>query len=89
MLIHEEVDADLDAIYAVAPIAAARIVALLDELDGNPDLLDRLSQNKFGTPRDGFNVAEWVTGSTPLTRTLPRRLKMGQKECHVQAKKVQ
>jgi SAM-dependent methyltransferase len=30
-----------------------------------------------------------ISGSTPLTRTLPRRLKMGQKECHVQAKKVQ
>src|SRR5450631_4059039 len=30
-----------------------------------------------------------IGGSTPLTRTLPRRLKMGQKECHVQAKKVQ
>ncbi len=28
-------------------------------------------------------------GSTPLTRTLPRRPMIGKKECHVQAKKVQ
>ena len=34
-------------------------------------------------------IGDITQGSTPLTRTLPRRPMIGKKECHVQAKKVQ
>lgn len=58
--IHEDADGDLNRLYEADATAAGQIVALLEELDGNFDLLDRLTQHNFGIPsRSRFHVSRW------------------------------
>ena len=61
LFIHNDAEADLEALWHTAPQAAARIAALLEELKGNADLLDRLTQHHFGHYRTApFHVSKWV-----------------------------
>lgn len=60
LFVHDDANDDLEALWDTEPKAAARIAALLAELKGDPDLLDRLTQNFYGTPgRSKFNVRKW------------------------------
>lgn len=55
--VHDHAKADLCALWLSDPAAAAKIEAVLQELQGNQDLLDRLTQNDFGRAgRDAINV---------------------------------
>jgi hypothetical protein len=55
--VHDDAKADLDALWGEDEAAAARIEATLQEIEGDQDLLDRLTQNNFGRERrDTFNV---------------------------------
>lgn len=60
LIIHDDAYDDLDSIFNENEDAAAALVVLLELLETNQDLLDRLTQRKFvnyGTPH--FNVDEW------------------------------
>lgn len=60
LFIHDDASADLDALWERQPQAAARIVALLEELEGNHDLLDRLTQHDYGAYQSAdFHVSKW------------------------------
>lgn len=60
LFIHDDAKSDLESIWEKHPEAAARIVALLQELKGNHDLLDRLTQHDFAPPsRSQFHVSKW------------------------------
>lgn len=60
LLVHPDAQRDLEKLWDEAPVAAARITVLLEELEGNPDLLDRLTQHDFGAyGSDRFHVSKW------------------------------
>ena len=60
LLVHQDAQRDLENLWDEAPVAAARITVLLEELEGNPDLLDRLTQHDFGAyGLDRFHVSKW------------------------------
>ena len=60
LFIHKDAIADLSALRQKELKAAARIVALLEELKGNPDLLDRLTQHDYGAHQSAdFHVSKW------------------------------
>jgi len=60
LFVHEDAEADLERLWEEAPEAAARIVVLLEELEGNQDLLDRLTQQDFGAYHLAeFHVTKW------------------------------
>lgn len=59
--IHEDAEADLETLYRRSPRVAARILALLQEVEANQDLLDRLTQQNFGRDHTAdFHVARWI-----------------------------
>ena len=61
LFVHDDANDDLEALWDTVPRAAARIAVLLEELKGDPDLLDRLTQHDYGV-RDHakFNVSKWL-----------------------------
>lgn len=60
LFVHDDAQADLEALSVEKPKAAGRIVALLGELDADPDLLDRLTQHDYGAHRAAaFHVSKW------------------------------
>lgn len=61
LFVHNDAKEDLEQLWKSEPRAAARISAILEELDGNQDLLDRLTQHGFGTQRSNiFHVSRWL-----------------------------
>lgn len=61
LFIHDDAKNDLEMLWHNDPVAAARIVALLEELEGDPNLLDRLTQQDFGGNRSAdFHVSKWL-----------------------------
>ncbi|MGQ7957655.1 type II toxin-antitoxin system RelE family toxin [Pseudomonas sp. SP16.1] len=64
--IHEHAKQDILGLLESEPVAAYRILALLEELEGDQDKLDRLTQQGYGgspsKPVKGatFNVKYWV-----------------------------
>lgn len=61
LFVHDDAAGDLEQLWQSAPKAAARIVVLLEELEGNQDLLDRLTQHDFGAHRTAvFHVSKWL-----------------------------
>jgi len=61
LFVHADAEDDLEALWDKAPDAAARITVLLQELEGNQDLLDRLTQHDFGAYGVAdFHVSKWV-----------------------------
>lgn len=61
LFVHVDAETDLEKLWVVAPKAAARIGVLLAELEGNQDLLDRLTQHDFGNYRSAdFHVSKWL-----------------------------
>lgn len=61
LFVHADAENDLEALWNEAPDVAARITVLLQELDGNQDLLDRLTQHDFGAYGTAdFHVSKWV-----------------------------
>ena len=60
LFVHDDAKADLRALRKTEPQAAARIVALLEQLEGDPDLLDRLTQHDYGAHGlADFHVSKW------------------------------
>lgn len=58
---HREAEDDLEAIWAADPQSASDIEVCLQEIEGDQDLLDRLTQDRFGERYlDRFNVRELV-----------------------------
>lgn len=61
LFLHDDAEDDLENLWDEAPEAAARIAVLLEELEGNQDLLDRLTQHDFGSYHSAdFHVSKWV-----------------------------
>lgn len=61
LFVHEDAEDDLEQLWETEPTAAARITALIEELEGNPDLLDRLTQQDFGAyGLADFHVSKWL-----------------------------
>ena len=61
LLIHRDAADDLLALRVVDERSAGRIVALLETLKGDPDLLDRLTQHEYGRGREAkIHVSKWV-----------------------------
>lgn len=63
--IHENAGSDLEALFDGAEgdkgiKAAGRIVALLEEIENNPALLDSLTDHGYGANRDeSYHVSKW------------------------------
>ena len=61
LFVHVDAETDLENLWVVAPSAAARISVLLEELEGDQDLLDRLTQHDYGNYRSAdFHVSKWL-----------------------------
>lgn len=63
LILHTDALADLDHLWEIDPDSAAELEALLDEVRGSQDLMDRLTQHDFGavpTRRNFFNTKMWV-----------------------------
>jgi hypothetical protein len=61
LFVHDSAKGDLEDLWHVAPQAAARIAVVLQELEGNQDLLDRLTQHDFGAyGSGGIHVSKWL-----------------------------
>ena len=59
--VHSDARADLQRIRADDPETAATIVATLQELQGDQDLLDRLSQHGYRNYRQpDIDISKWV-----------------------------
>lgn len=66
--LHRDAEADLEAIDQTDPFAAGFIVALLQELGSDPDLMDRLTQHRYDVQNSGdwaanFSVSRWIEQS--------------------------
>lgn len=60
LFIHQDAEEDLESLWSSEPEAAARIAVLLEECEGNQDLLDRLTQHDFGAyGAADFHVSKW------------------------------
>ena len=60
LFIHKDAIADLTELRQKELKAAARIAALMEELKGDPDLLDRLTQHDYGAHQSAdFHVSKW------------------------------
>lgn len=60
LFIHDDAKADLTALLEKDPRAAGRILALLEQLEGDSDLLDRLTEHDYGARgRAEFHVSKW------------------------------
>ena len=60
LFIHDDATADLESLFDSEPQAAGRIAVLLEELEGDSDLLDRLTQHDYGEYRTAdFHVSKW------------------------------
>jgi hypothetical protein len=60
LYVHDDAKADLLALREREPEAAGRILALLEQLEGDADLLDRLTQHDFGAYHsEDFHVSKW------------------------------
>ena len=60
LFIHKDAITDLTELRRKELKAAARIAALMEELKGDPDLLDRLTQHDYGAHQSAdFHVSKW------------------------------
>lgn len=60
LFVHDDAKADLLALREREPQAAGRILALLEQLEGDADLLDRLTQHDYGAHHSAdFHVSKW------------------------------
>lgn len=57
LFVHDDAKADLLALRVSEPQAAGRILALLEQLEGDPDLLDRLTQHDYSSA--DIHVSRW------------------------------
>lgn len=61
LFISQEAEDDLELIYGDNEVIATRILALLQELQNDADLLDRLTQHEYGLAGYAdFNVSKWL-----------------------------
>ena len=61
LCVHEDAAFDLERLWSVEPDAAARILVLLEELEGNQDLLSSLTEHGFGEYTDeDYSVSKWL-----------------------------
>lgn len=61
LYIHPSADADLDSIWNIDQITAARIDAFLEEVSENNRYLDALLERHFGKDKtEDFSVDKWV-----------------------------
>ncbi|MDB5365492.1 MAG: hypothetical protein JWM77_1419 [Rhodospirillales bacterium] len=73
LCIDQEADADLDLLWRQNPAAAARIVAVLQEIAGDLELLEALTRDDY-TDYDRFNVC--IYGAMQRRRLNVKRLKI-------------
>jgi hypothetical protein len=60
LFVHDDAKADLRGLRQCEPEAAARILALFEQLEADPDLLDRLTQHNYGAHgTEAFHVSKW------------------------------
>lgn len=60
LVVHEEAEADLEALWRTDAAAAALVTVLLEELEGDQVLLDALTDHKFTHNTDPrFDISRW------------------------------
>jgi len=60
LFVHDDAQTDLEGLWKEEPQATGRILALLGQLEDDPDLLDRLTQHDYGAHRSAdFHVSKW------------------------------
>ena len=58
--IHDDAKQDLSKLWDKDPGATGRILAFLEQLEGDADLLDRLTQHDFGVSgTHDFHISKW------------------------------
>lgn len=60
LYVHDDAKQDLVSLRRSDPLVAGKIVALLEQLNSDSDLLDRLTQHDYGAYRSAkFHVSKW------------------------------
>lgn len=61
LIMHPDAESDLERLWRLDRCAAVRIISLLEEIEGDEDLLDQLSVDHFlrEAPRQ-FDVVQWI-----------------------------
>ena len=60
LIVHTDAEQDLEGLWSSDAKAAATILAFLEELGGDQDLLDRLTQHDYGHRKDAaIHVSKW------------------------------
>jgi len=60
LFVHDDAKANLEALWKQELQAAGRILALLEQLEGNLNLLDRLTRHDYGAHRSAdFHASKW------------------------------
>jgi len=60
IFVHDDAVGDLESLWKTQPEVAARITAVLEAIDGDQDLLDRLTQHGYGPRKySDFHVSKW------------------------------
>lgn len=60
LFIHDDAKRDLLDLHESEPIVSGKLLALFEQLQGDPDLLDRLTQHDYGAYHTGdFHVSKW------------------------------
>jgi mRNA-degrading endonuclease RelE of RelBE toxin-antitoxin system len=60
LFVHDDAKRDLRDLLTREPQVAGRILALLEQLEADPDLLDRLTQHDYGARgASDFHVSKW------------------------------
>lgn len=67
LYIHDDAVEDIETLWKNDSQAASRVTALLQEIEGNQDLLDRLTQHDYGAYRTAeFHISKfqefWING---------------------------
>jgi hypothetical protein len=61
LFLHTDAESDLEELWSTDPEAAAQLTVFLEELKGDQDLLDRVTDHDFGTSpkHHPFHVSMW------------------------------
>ena len=61
LALHPDAREDLEQLRRVTPTVATKIIALMQEIKGDQQLLDRLTDDGFGADRsERFDVSKWA-----------------------------
>ena len=60
--VHDDARGDLDGLWETDPVAAARVAVVLEQLEHDESLRERLLEHRYGSNRTAdFEIQKWVS----------------------------